>query len=553
MRLVTGAHPSIDQTYQLLRAELEADDPRRAPGLRSALTFAQQLSAHPLLLAWLDDDNEQRPPADLSVTVAPAAELPADDAEAERVAHGWMRQRLEQHLTALLPALQQVAGAAGNDLRLHVRPLRSRLTSAFTLPTGGDTLILFDDAVHDLIYSLTRLMVATWPSPRVGTADRDPRRPALVPMPDAVRIARAELGSMRWHGALWEPIRVALPPDDARLASLVAQLAVQFVLAHEVGHGVLHHRRATPIAAHDSPTRERAADRFAVQTLRTMLHSGQPDSRNRSTQGRPDAADAREDNEQRALDDLLRLAVRSAVEILGLVDHVRLVRPASSHPRPVERLQAALADGQLLPSPRAPHRLERYADHFFGALHEMTTDSRLLLPAVVAHLPALSLARDYSDDDLAELSALDAAETMLHAPLPSLLDVLADLLLPVNGSPPLPVQAACARADILLGRDPHRRPLGTTAWLRQAAGYLWLVDVLLGDRPEADVTAALQPTEATRFVDWAPWLEAAVPADYLLPAMAALAVLRDHGLDAPGPELTDSGLLTAVRCWLLPG
>ncbi len=487
-----------------------ADDPHRAPDLERSSD-------------WVDGLRTQG----FSVTEAPlhlTGGLPED---LESLAENFARLRLESQIQSLMPAARQTAGKK-RDHQIHVRPLRSRLHSALTIPVNReDALILVDDAVIDLIGDLVRLMAATWPA-----SDFDSDDPPLLSLPDAVRVARVAVGSIRWNGALWQPIQIDLSPNREEFASVVSTLAILFVLAHEMGHAELHLPSATAVVPHDDPAREGEADTFAYRTLHTHLTA---------------TGGSFFGYEPATVTDLVLLGARCALEILGLADRARMVRPGRTHHVPLERVSALqVADkGGRMDSP-----MQAWVTRFFAAIAAPVRVNAMPLSRIVASTPQLAFAKTYDADVLAELDEIDAAETVLHAPMLTLLHSLSDAIPLDMSKVPHEVARAAANADRTFASAAGQQSVGTDAWIRSAAGYIWLVDVLLGGRTQREATETLHPAPATRFADWALWLADSCPPSLEMTTMAALAILRDEGPDAVAKELTQSKLVDEVRHWV---
>jgi Zn-dependent peptidase ImmA (M78 family) len=507
--LGAGPDPVADALYARLRADLRVEGAERAVSIASSAE-------------WIEG--------------SVAAGFPAADHDAlrrslgspdwgEQAAEEMIQTRLEDWLEDLLPALKSVAGRTGEGLEIRVRPLRSGLHAAFTLNLPGGALIVVDDATHDLTYSLIRLMLGTWAEPRGAGDPEGEHRGAVVRMPEAVRVARAELGSARWNGSLWQPVRVELHEGSWRLASLVANLASQFILAHEVGHAILHRDQpsdpAAAPSAHAGDEREHAADVFALRTLLARLAH--------------DGIDA--DPEARAL---VAVAARSALEVIGLITETYMVA-AAGHPDVERRFEVAIERCGL--EQGAP--LEAVADHFFGAMRNMATSHQRPLRTVVEQADGLSFALAYEEDQLEELERLDRIEGLLASSLPSLLKALGEAALADRAEPPPPVLAAAARAD-QLSRAEGNAGVATSDWILFAAGQVWLFDLLESLGPE-ESQATLSPSPGTRFCDWAHDAEAQAPEPLRAIVLATLLIFVSDGTEAAGPALKRSGLLEATE------
>ncbi len=180
---------------------------------------------------------------------------------AEHGAEALVRYRLEHLAREVLPA----ARSCGVDrpVEIHVRPLRSRLHAALTLPAGDGALIVIDDAVHDLTMSFARWLTACWAPPHVTPGVARPP----VALYDAVRVVRAELGAVRWNGALWQPVVPTLPDESRMFAAMLGELAMKFVLAHEIGHIALGHLDRGEHDDAGNRARELQADAYAARVF----------------------------------------------------------------------------------------------------------------------------------------------------------------------------------------------------------------------------------------------------------------------------------------------
>jgi hypothetical protein len=481
----------VDAAFAHLKQALDADDPTRASSLESHDRWVMALSTGP-------------------------GPEPVDDAVVEDLAERYSRHRLEQLLGELLVADDTPQQA---PRRLHVRPLRSRLHAALTVPvTARDALVLVDDAVHDLTHSVTRWMVACWAPPTTRAPVGEP----AVPLADAVRIVRAELGAIRWNGALWQPFTCVLDDDSRGLAAVIGNFALQFVIAHELGHVRRGH-----LAVARTEEIELEADAFAARTLRTLVRSHGP-----TDQGAAAEVDA-----------LCRLAIRVALGVLHLVDDTYLVA-GDEHPPADQRFAAACHTAGLT---GAPQPLERPAELFFEALTNMVLSVERPITEVTSS--SVALARPYPEAELAELAALDRAEALFHIPLPWLLDALGTDTLAGSGPPPAAVTAAAERADRLTA-NAGLQSVGTDRWIRFAAGRWMLFGRALGELTDNELQATLHPAPATRFCDWASWVERQTCSEWHGVILAALLVYAREGADVEGAAMTGSGLLSAVGAWL---
>jgi hypothetical protein len=199
LRLSDSAPPAVDALAVTLAGGLIADDPRRAPSLDSS---QQWLAA--MYNSGLDTSEEGQPNS------------------VEDSAEALVRGRLELMTREMLPAIDRVH--PGSDQVLYLRPMRSRLHAAMTFATNDGGLILVDDAVHDLTISVARWITASWGLRSDGPSSEVV--PPAVPLYDAVRVFRAELGSVRWNGSLWQPVIAEHTVEAHSLAALLGELAV---------------------------------------------------------------------------------------------------------------------------------------------------------------------------------------------------------------------------------------------------------------------------------------------------------------------------------------
>jgi len=451
----------------------------------------------------------------------PANALAAEDL-AEHVARG----RLDLYLREVVPFLD-----LGN-LRLddiHVRPMRSGLHAAFTLPLASGGLIVVDDAVHDLTHSASTLMMAGWgPAPE----DAPTGGARSLPFFDCVRLLRLQLGALRWTGEVWQPVDVRLPEHDRGTAAVLSTWAVQFVLAHEVGHLALGHvPSGDSTLPRRTATEEHAADAFAARALRRMVRAGHPEPGEVHVE----------------LDALVRVAIRLALGVVHEVSTTYLVT-GDDHPSTAARM-AALAAGEMHDVP--PQPLEQPAEVLFQGVTAATFTSAPPILDLVEAQPAMSFAMAYSPEALARIDELDRLELITRSPLPTLLQHLGSAVVDTVGDePPETVFAAARRADEISLADGATGPTPADTWVRRAAGRFWLFDDLLGRLEPEQAEATLRPPPAARFSDWALRVDAACPPELLAAALAALLVYVQHGPDADGHAMRDAGLLDEVKGWL---
>lgn len=499
---MTGGASDADRLYAGLRAALEAAGPGRAGSATSAELWMQ---------------------AALLGTAPPG---PVGTHDAETLAESVVRGRLEHSLGEIVPFLGDLGGVHPRDL--HVRPLRSGLHVAFTLPLAAGGLIVVDDATHDLTHSAAKLMMASWGPPE-QTRGRAARS---LPFYDCVRVLRLELGTLRWAGELWQPLDVCLPDADRGTAAVLSTWAVQFIVAHEVGHLALGH---VSTGGESLPRRtadeEHAADAFAVQALRRMVRAGHPDA----------------DTFHVELDALVRVAVRLALGVVHAVSTTYLVC-GDDHPSTAERM-AFLAAGEMRDVPAQP--LEQPTEILFSGVDSAAFTAAPPVGVLVREQPNLAFAASYPPDAIARIDELDRLELIARAPLPTLLSALGTAVVEAVGGPPPPeVLAAASRADEINLADGDTVSVPADAWVRCAAGRWWLFEDLLARGSPEEVTATMQPPAATRFADWATWLDPVCPPDLHATALAALLVYVQYGAEADGHAMRDSGLLDETRRWL---
>lgn len=500
---MSSSAADADRFYASLRAALEPAGPERVGSETSA-----ELWMHAALLGTA-------PPE-------PAGEHNAETL-AERVARG----RLERYMQDVAPFLGDHGDVLLGDV--HVRPMRSGLYAAFTLPLTSGGLIVVDDATHDLRHSAATLMMAAWGPPPEQARGGEARS---LPLYDCVRLLRLELGALRWGGKLWQPIDVRLPEADRGTAATLSRWALQFILAHEVGHLALGHVASGGSSVpRRTASEELAADAFAARALRRMVRAGHPDA----------------DEVHAELDALVRVAIRLALGVVHAVSTTYLVT-GDDHPPTADRM-ASLATGEM--RVLAPQPLERPAEILFQGVESAALSSDVSLEALVAAQPNLSFAAPYPPEAFARMQELDELELITWAPLPTLLSVLGDAVAGAVGeAPPPAVLAAARRADDMNVAEGDTEPVPADAWVRFAVGRWWLFGDLLARRSSDEVASTLRPPPATRFTDWATWLDAICPPDLLAAALAALLVYVQYGPAADGRAMRDSGLLDEVARWL---
>jgi len=448
-------------------------------------------------------------------------------AESERGAEDMAAEVVTRRLELLAEPIVTALAWSGAPARgvVYIRPLRSRLHAAITMPAGEGSLIIVDDAVVDLTHSVVRWMFACW-APLGGS---QPDRGTPIPLNDATRIVRAELGSVRWNGSLWQPVIPALAESSRGFATVVGELAIQFIIAHELGHIVLGHVSGPPESR--GATAELDADRIAVEALRGIVRPDDP----------YDLPSAQE------CDALVRLVVTVALGVTGLVSATYLVA-GDEHPSAEERVMSACRLGGVA-GPAQP--LERPAEMFFEALDGLVLSSEPSITALVEASPRMSMARAYRESELAELVAIDRIESLFHAPLETLLGALGEMALgEIQSGTPDEVTAAARRADVINMGQGGARPVPTQQWIRCAAGRWWLMEWLLASRASHEAELTLAPAPGTRFCDWGRWVETVCPEDLVALVLAALHVYVRHGPEAEGLAMGLAGLDTAVARWL---
>jgi hypothetical protein len=486
---MSSSRASADRLYAALRQHLEPTGiaSRAASSTSSELWMAAALSGG---------------------QIGPDLLESSPDVVAEQV----VSHRLERLITGLILSLDdEFTGAVG---AIHIRPLRSALHAAFTLPLGNGGLIVIDDATYDLTHSAAMLMMASWgrgdPTSPDGT-------PPPLPFNDAVRVLRAEIGSMRWNGALWQPVQVVLSEAGRGTAAVLSDWAVCFIIAHEIGHLALGHFDRNSEASYvRTRLEEHAADVFAARALLSHVFASHPDPA-------PHRVD---------LTAVVRTAIRLALGIVHVVSTTYLVA-GDDHPPVTSRL-AEISDA-VMPG-LSTQVAERPIEQLFEAMDNLVLATVPPLSAIVADRPALALAAAFTEAEVAELDSLDRSEAMFHSGLPNLLYALGDAVLGESErSFPQAVLDAAKRADEINCTDRDIGPLPAASWVRFAVGRWWLREEIVDSRPRAEVSAALSPPSATR--------------ELLGIALAALLVYAQHGEDADGVALTESGLIAEVRRW----
>jgi hypothetical protein len=139
------------------------------------------------------------------------------------------------------------------EQRTVVGLLNTYLPAAFTVPAGGERLIVVDNAFHDFIYGVCKYLVlasdpvdpgdSIWRTARAGRPGR---------FYAVARLLRLVLATIRWNGFVYFPVDALLPPQLTALAAdEYTEPAQLFVLAHEAGHilsGHLEPGRLAPLA-----------------------------------------------------------------------------------------------------------------------------------------------------------------------------------------------------------------------------------------------------------------------------------------------------------------
>lgn len=142
----------------------------------------------------------------------------------------------------------------------------------------------------------------------------------------------------------------------------------------------------------------------------------------------------------------------------------------------------------------------------------------------------LDFAAPFTAAELTKLDRLDRTERLFHTGLPTLLYALGEAVLGDDRTPfPRRVIEAAERADAINCEDRDVRSIPTESWVRCAVGRWWLLEQLIGSRPDDEASAALDPPSATRFCDWAGWMEDACPEEILGIALAGLLAYAQHG------------------------
>lgn len=514
MRLANRSSGVIEQTYAAIRLALEGAGIDRSSSANNSLEWIRERVP--------DENINSRPLENLT---SGAGQGGVSEAQAEEL----LRFRIESDCRAILPSVTAIAPSSTANVLLHLRPVRGRLHAAFSTQFGTDALVVVDDAINDLTMSLAKWMMGAWGSPREPESERDGPPGPPLPLADAVRCARIELGSMRWNGALWQPIRLDLPLAGWSFAELVATFARRFVLAHELAHISLGHTGGNESVAtgdaHGDPQKELQADAFAARVMIDAM--------------RRDGLDASNDDQAGGV---ACLAIRCALETIALTDDAFLVR-SESHPSVAERRLVAFGEVGLPSS----HGLEAPADYFFTAMSSTSTSTDLPMSSIVAAFDELSFAMEYSDETLAELDRIDHVEALFHVPLQSLLSGLGAIILEGEVDRLTPaVKIASERANALVQGEGGAAGLPASEWMRLAAGHFWLNEILLAECDADQLSETLSPPGGRRFCDWAVWVDDACPEGTVGVVLAVLSIYARNGVDAGGDVLLQSGLLEAV-------
>ena len=123
--------------------------------------------------------------------------------------------------------------------RTQIASLRTKLFSAYTMRAGEGYLVIYDLAMHDLMYTLIKLALSCWDVVSEDDTDEN-KHPELRTSPAvAARVARIMISHYKWEGYLWTPVSVNLPERAWDLAVGIVEAAESFILAHEAAHILL--------------------------------------------------------------------------------------------------------------------------------------------------------------------------------------------------------------------------------------------------------------------------------------------------------------------------
>lgn len=467
---------------------------------------------------------------ELAVTVSPLRPV-----DAEATALDLATRRLEILARELVD--HHPAFATSGPDQFSIVPMRSGLYAAFTVDTVDGPVVVVDDSLFDLTDMLADLLLGTLTRQHLTSLDDqgNEHSATMLTEPEAARLFRAALGSMRWNGSLWQPVVVTLPSDVRYFARVVSHTAAAFVLAHELSHCIERGRvpdKATvgsesamlaARTAHDDTCREFAADRQALEAIRSW---------GRSTD---------------VTEDVLRAAVRVAFAVMAHVEAVHVVAPTATHPPTEQRICRLLGPPEAIATDTIEwslgsvlRRLPHWSIRSSGTIRELVTN----------HL-SLRWAAPYSADELGELDTIDGAEEVLGWRLPDLLHMIGYDTAPRHDPAPRPVveAAKAAREQLKVDADDGPQDAPSVAAIISVAVGRHLLWRSLEALPAAERAATMQPAPGTRFVEWALWVERDCPDDEVLPILAALAAYRDFGEQADGlPQ--GVGLIEAVADWL---
>jgi hypothetical protein len=436
----------------------------------------------------------------------------------------FVRRRLEVLVRHLLPSLDAVAGPAAEHTKLHLRVIYARIPNMVVTQSCGQqgddyehVLVVVDNELHNLAYQAARYFSALLHSRGTPTA--------LSPV-SAIRLLRGEIGAMRWLGGLMLVVDVALTEKQDQLAFALAAAAQRFILAHEVGHAILH--QDAPAARSSGRQREHEADVFAA---RAVL----------------------EDATQRSGDsgvEFAHVGIRMGLGILQFVEDVNYIRPAESHPAARERFLRVARD---LPLDKVQGFLSGEVDSFLTGLKEMRFPiAHPYASGLVAQEPLLSFSPPLdglltAGDEVGAkvFDHIEISECFLRERFILLLSGLVlgsgiDISAVYNQRT---VRAAAAEAERFASIG---ESYPTKVWIDAAIGHLMMTKLLSMPDPIKQ-TESLRPAAGTRFVNWAQWVDAC---NWQL-RMLLLGALRGYVHDTIViPALVRSGLVQEVDEWV---
>lgn len=419
--------------------------------------------------------------------------------------------RLDQAWAEVLPALRRYtpAGAEAVADSVVVRNLNSATCAAFAMDAADGGLIVVDAATHDLTYQLVKGAFSSW------TFDEDDVRANAATV---VRTVRVTLGNLRYYGELWQPFDVRLTGTRWEVAVEVIEAAMAFILAHEYAHIALGHTKDADRRLSFGPDasvidcanrqEELAADIFATNVVIN-----------------PDRSD------RVAMDDCVfkLLGIRMALETIDLLDDCFFVDRAVGHPRPDVRFEVVLRACGLAEATRGddgPLAVLALAEHFRAELKRVDTDRGDLFEAVSKD-PLISIVRDYDDENLRLIQALEHQETVIALPPSGAFSWLAGLVFePAVLADPDPLVRAAADEQLdkleiptTLDRDAQRAFL-----IKSSAGLAWLLASLPTWKDTSWASSFLSPSPGRPYYVWLAELSDVVSHE----VFGALAVCVQH-------------------------